>query len=74
MNVHGKTGYLCDLDDVDCMADYGMKILSDPKLHKELSANARVHAERFNQDEIVKQYEDFYGEVSERLKAQTPVS
>lgn len=74
VNVHGKTGYLCDLDDVDCMADYGVKILSDPILHNELSANARAHAERFNQDEIVKQYEDFYGEVSERLKAQISLS
>ncbi|MBD3617493.1 MAG: N-acetyl-alpha-D-glucosaminyl L-malate synthase BshA [Gracilimonas sp.] len=74
VNVHGKTGYLCDLDDVDCMADYGVKILSDPELHKELSVNARAHAELFNQDEIVKQYEDFYEEVRERLKAQSPTS
>lgn len=74
VNVHGETGYLCGLDDVNCMAEYGVKILSDPKLHKKLSNNARSHAERFNQDEIVKQYENFYVEVSERLKTKARVS
>ncbi|HBQ60279.1 MAG TPA: N-acetyl-alpha-D-glucosaminyl L-malate synthase BshA, partial [Balneolaceae bacterium] len=55
-------------DDVDCMADYGVKILSNPKLHQQMADNARKQAERFNQDEIVKQYEQFYEEVSKRLK------
>lgn len=71
VNIHGETGYLCDLDDVDCMADYGVKILSDPKLHQQMADNARKQAERFNQDEIVKQYEQFYEEVSKRLKAKS---
>ncbi|MEX2477656.1 MAG: N-acetyl-alpha-D-glucosaminyl L-malate synthase BshA [Gracilimonas sp.] len=74
VNVHGETGYLCDLDDVDCMADYGVKILSDKKLHEKLSVNARKHAESFNQDEIVKQYEQFYEEVSDKLKAEVVAS
>lgn len=71
VNIHGETGYLCDLDDVDCMAKYGVDILSNEKLHSKLAANARKQAERFNQDEIVKQYEQFYVEVSDRLKAKT---
>ncbi|MCH2449969.1 MAG: N-acetyl-alpha-D-glucosaminyl L-malate synthase BshA [Gracilimonas sp.] len=68
VNVHGKTGYLCDLDNVDCMADYGVKILSNPKLHKKLSENARKHAMTFNQDEVVKQYEEFYLEIKDKVK------
>ena len=71
VNVHGETGYLCNLDDVDCMAGYGVKILSDPKLHKKMASNARKQAERFNQDKVVKQYEAFYEEVRERLKAKS---
>lgn len=67
VNIHGETGYLCDLDDVDCMADYGVKILSNPKLHKKMSKNARKQATRFNQDVIVKQYEEFYEEVHTNL-------
>ncbi len=70
VNIHGETGYLCDLDDVDCMADYGVKILSDPKLHKKLSNNAREQAERFNQDVVVKQYEAFYEEIRTKLMRQ----
>lgn len=71
VNVHGETGYLCGLDDVDCMADYGVKILSDPELHERLSQNARKHAETFTQDEVVKQYEDFYIKVSKQSVAAT---
>lgn len=67
VNVHGETGYLCDLDDVDCMADYGVKILSDPDLHERMSQNAREHAATFKQEEVVKQYENFYKKVRDRM-------
>lgn len=68
VNIHGETGYLCDLDDVDCMAEYGVQILKDPKLHKKLAKNARKQAKRFNQDVVVKEYEQFYEEVDAKLK------
>lgn len=67
VNVHGETGYLCDLDDVDCMANYGVKILTDPELHERMSKNARKHAATFKQEEVVKQYENFYEKVRERM-------
>jgi N-acetyl-alpha-D-glucosaminyl L-malate synthase BshA len=67
VNVHGETGYLCDLDDVDCMADYGVKILTDPELHERMSQNARKHAATFKQEEVVKQYENFYEKVRKRM-------
>ncbi|MEX0721078.1 MAG: N-acetyl-alpha-D-glucosaminyl L-malate synthase BshA [Balneolaceae bacterium] len=67
VNIHGETGYLCDLDDVDCMANYAVKILSDSALHTQLSINARKHAESFNQDLIVEQYETFYQEVMKEM-------
>lgn len=67
VNVHGETGYLCDLDDVDCMADYGVRILSNPELHNTLATNARKRAERFNQDIIVEQYENYYEEVRQKM-------
>lgn len=67
VNVHGETGYLCDLDDVECMANYGVKILSDPELHERMSQNARKHAATFKQEEVVKQYENFYEKVRERM-------
>lgn len=67
VNVHGETGYLCDLDDVECMAEYGVKILSDADLHAKMAANARKQAERYNQDVVVEEYERFYEDVSAKL-------
>ena len=67
VNIHGETGYLCDLDDIDCMVEYGVKILSNPELHQTLAQNARKQAERFNQDVVVEEYERFYEEVSAKL-------
>jgi N-acetyl-alpha-D-glucosaminyl L-malate synthase BshA len=69
VNIQGVTGYLCELDDVDCMAENAFKILTNESLHEEMSANARKQAERFNQDEVVGQYERFYLRIREGLLA-----
>lgn len=66
VNIHGETGYACPLDDLDCMADYAVQVLSTPSLHATLAKNARNRAKLFNQDQIVRQYEDFYEEVRSR--------
>ena len=66
VNIHGETGYACSLDDVICMADYAAQILSTPSLHAALAKNARKRAELFNQDHVVRQYEDFYEQVRAR--------
>ena len=67
VNIHEETGYLCGLDDVDCMADYAVKILSDEKLHQKMSKNARKRAEQFEMCKIVSQYEDYYEQVRQQL-------
>lgn len=67
VNVHGETGYLCDLDDVDCMAKYSVEILRNEELHKELSEKARKQAETFEMSKIVTTYEDYYKEVMQGL-------
>jgi len=69
VNIHGETGYLCALDDVDCMAKHAVDILSDEDLHRELAANARKQAERFEMSKVVTQYEDYYKMVKEELAA-----
>ena len=66
VNIHGETGYACPLDDVTCMADYAVQILSTPSLHATLAKNARKRAKLFNQDHVVRQYEDFYEQVRAR--------
>lgn len=71
VNVEGETGYLCALDDTDCMAKHAVNILTNDALHAELSANARKRAETFNQELVVEQYEQFYKEVSANVKSTT---
>lgn len=67
VNIDGETGYLCHLDDVDCMADKAVKILSDNKLHKKMSKNSRKRAEKFEMSKIVTEYENYYEEVKAGL-------
>ena len=67
VNIEGETGYLCHLDDIDCMAEHAKNILTDDALYNRLSDNARKRAEDFNQDFVVSQYEQFYEEVSAGL-------
>lgn len=67
VNLHGETGYLCELGDVDCMADYALKILRDEELHGELSRNARKRAEFFEMEKVVTQYESYYKKIMQPL-------
>lgn len=72
VNIHDETGYLCELDDVEKMADYSVKILSDEILHARLANNARKRAELFNREIIVQQYEELYDTVHEQIKGSKP--
>lgn len=67
VNIHEKTGYLCDLDDIDCMAGYAVDILSDKKLHARLAKNARKQAEHFEMDRVIDIYEEYYLSIKEGL-------
>lgn len=67
VNIQGETGYLCDLGDVDAMGNYASKILSDEKLHEEMSKNARKRAKNFELTKIVSRYEDYYKKVKQGL-------
>lgn len=69
VNVQGETGYLCDLDDIDCMGKHAVEILSDEDLHKRMSRNARKQAEKFEMSRIISVYEEYYEEVREELSA-----
>lgn len=67
VNVHGETGYLCELGDVETMGQYATSILKDEKLHKKLADGARKRAELFEIDKIVTVYEEYYKEVKEGM-------
>lgn len=64
INIHGETGYLEKLGDVDAMAGDIVKILSDDGLRRTLGDQARQRViENFGTDKIVKQYQDYYESV-----------
>ena len=60
----GRGGFLHDLEDLEGMADSGVRLLTDPGLHAAVSASGRqVVAEKFCTDLIVPRYEAFYREL-----------
>ena len=63
VNIHGETGFLCDLDDIECMAEHAVDILKDEAYQEELSQNARKRAELFEMSKVVTQYEDYYKKI-----------
>jgi L-malate glycosyltransferase len=58
---HGKTGYLCELGDINDMANKAITLLNDNLLHQQFvkDAEAIVHT-KFRADQIVDQYEQIY--------------
>ena len=67
VNIHGETGYLCELGDVESMGECSTKILKDEKLHKKMSKAARKRAEYFEMDRVVGIYEDYYNTILAQL-------
>ncbi|GIN85686.1 glycosyl transferase [Heyndrickxia sporothermodurans] len=59
--IDHENGFICELGDVDNIADKALSLLLDEKLHQEFSKNAMnsVH-ERFMSNKIVDQYENIY--------------
>jgi L-malate glycosyltransferase len=61
---HGVTGFLAPIGDVERMAAYAIRVLSDCELCQELSKAARKRAvEHFDYHDIVPQYEAVYDSV-----------
>lgn len=67
VNIHGETGYICELGDIECMGRCATDILKDQALHKKMSVAARKRAELFEMDKIVTIYEEYYEEVKEKI-------
>jgi N-acetyl-alpha-D-glucosaminyl L-malate synthase BshA len=57
----GVTGYLRPPDDLDGMADCGVRLLKDPALHRAFATEGRrAVVEKFCADRVVPMYETFY--------------
>ena len=61
LQVHGETGYIAEIGDVDRMARYAIELLSNEAKHKMFASAARNRAvEFFDVHKIVNQYEAYY--------------
>lgn len=63
INIHGVTGYLTEVGDVESMAKYSIELLSDETKLNTFKENALAQAQRFNINNIVPQYEALYQQV-----------
>jgi N-acetyl-alpha-D-glucosaminyl L-malate synthase BshA len=60
VNIHGETGYLSDLADVDDMAKNAISILKDDETLLKFKQNAKEHTKQFALENILPVYEDIY--------------
>ncbi|GAL64659.1 glycosyltransferase [Algibacter lectus] len=60
VNVHGVSGYLSEVGDIEDMSKNAIHILSDENRLKTFKENARKEALKFDLHEIVPQYEKIY--------------
>jgi L-malate glycosyltransferase len=60
VNIHGKTGYVCEVGDVEQMSAYALNLAQDEELLRSMKANAFESAKRFDLPEVVPIYERLY--------------
>jgi glycosyltransferase involved in cell wall biosynthesis len=65
VNIHGKTGYMSDVGNVEEMAHFATQILSDENTLRRFRKNALAHAKTFDISYILPQYEAYYEEILE---------
>lgn len=63
VNIHGETGFLSEVGDIEDMARNAIRILKDPQLLKKFRKNALAQAKRFDISAILPHYEEYYEEV-----------
>lgn len=63
VNLHGKTGYLSEVGDVEDMARNTLSILRDDEKLRQFRENALAQARRFDIDTILPEYVAYYEEV-----------
>ncbi len=70
LQVHGETGYIAEIGDIDRMARYAIELLTNETKHSLFAKAARKRAvDMFDVHSIVNQYEAYYEEC---LAASTP--
>lgn len=66
VNIHGVTGFSSEVGNVTEMAKYAVMLLKDEALLNQFRANALKQAQRFDIENILPEYEQYYQEVIEK--------
>jgi N-acetyl-alpha-D-glucosaminyl L-malate synthase BshA len=74
LQIHGETGYIAEIGDIDRMARYAIELLTNDVKHKMFAQAARRRAvESFDVRKIVLQYEAYYEQCLATDTAAIPV-
>jgi N-acetyl-alpha-D-glucosaminyl L-malate synthase BshA len=60
LQVHGQTGFIAEIGDIDRMARYAIDLLTNPTKHALFAEAARKRAVEFESSKIITQYEQHY--------------
>lgn len=68
VNIHGVTGFLSNIGDIDDMVKNTLTILKDEEVLAKFKRNAQEQAANFDLSTILPQYVNFYREIIEKEK------
>ncbi len=68
VNIHGYSGYMSNVGDIDDMAKNAIHILKDDTILSEFKKNAFEQAKKFDISKVLPMYEELYREVLNRKK------
>lgn len=69
VNIHGVTGFLSDIGDVESMGANALMLLENEDMLKQFSRNALEQARKFDISIILPQYEAYYEEILNRFNS-----
>jgi N-acetyl-alpha-D-glucosaminyl L-malate synthase BshA len=73
VNIHGFSGYLSEVGNVEEMAQNAISILKDEKKLQEFKRHAKEIAARFDTKKIVPQYEALYKKALKKISVKTDI-
>lgn len=65
LNIHGETGFLSNVGDVEDMAKHAITLLTNPEMLQSFRKNALARAAQFDIRVIMPQYENYYRRIIE---------
>lgn len=66
VNIHGVTGFLSDVGDIEDMTANTLRLLQNQELHQSFRENAYNQAKKFDINNILPHYEAYYKEIMEK--------